>query len=206
MVVYDVKQASESKTAPHLRIAPLREARLRKLICATMDARRQSAGVETPQLLPGDMYFLFDGKRPKNAYRFKGAFVGEGEQEVQLPRKDRELQLIFTERGLTERKYLNRRGAASIKQSERVHMITKHRPKLPTRKRRHFAGTNLGDTITEIPVLAHEEMWRLPLEKKRRLYDKYRVDVGGKDRSSSDSADELAAEDDDDAAAAKALN
>jgi hypothetical protein len=206
VVVYDVKQASESKTAPHLRVAPLKEARLRKLICATMDARRQSAGVETPQLMPGDMYFLFDGKRPKNAYRLKAAFISEGENETQLPKKDRELQLIFTEKGLTERKFINRRGAASIKQSERVHMITKHRPKLPMRKRRHFAGTNLGDTITEIPVLSHEEMWRLPLEKKRRLYDKYRVDVGGKEGSSSDSGDEPAAEDDDDGAAAKALS
>ena len=128
-----------------------------------------------------------------------------GRERVAASEEDRELQLIFTEKGLAERKYINRRGAASIKQSERVHMITKHRPKLATQKRRYFAGTNLGDTITEIPVLAHEEMWRLPLEKKRRLYGKYRVDVGGKDGSSSDSGDEPA-EDDDDAAAAKALN
>jgi hypothetical protein len=208
VVVYDVKQASESKTAPHLRVAPLRDVRLRKLICATIDARRQAAAVETLQLMPGDMYFLFDGKRPKNAYKLKGAFVGEGEGETMLQKKDRELQLIYTEKGLAERKYINRRGAASIKQSERVHMITKHRPKLPTRRRRHFPGTNLGDTITEIPVLGHDEMWRLPLDKKRRLYDKYRVDVGGKDGSSSDSGDDAAAaaDDDDDGAAAKAPN
>lgn len=203
VVVYDVKQASESKTAPHLRVAPLKDARLRKLICATMDARRQSAGADALQLMPGDMYFLFDGKRPKNAYKFKGVFVGDGDGDAALPKKDRELQLIFAEKGLAERKYINRRGAASIKQSERVHMITRHRPKLPTRKRRHFPGSNLGDTITEIPVLSHEEMWRLPLEKKRRLYDKYRVDVGGKE-SSSDSDEAAVVDEDEENPAAKA--
>lgn len=113
------------------------------------------------------------------------------------------MQLIFAEKGLAERKYINRRGAASIKQSERVHMITRHRPKLPTRKRRHFPGSNLGDTITEIPVLSHEEMWRLPLEKKRRLYDKYRVDVGGKE-SSSDSDEAAVLDEDEENPAAKA--
>ena len=54
IVVYDVKHASESKTSPHSRVAPLKEIRLRKLLSATLDARRQSAGNDSICVLPGD--------------------------------------------------------------------------------------------------------------------------------------------------------
>jgi hypothetical protein len=61
---------------------------------------------------------------------------------------------------------------------------------MPTRKRKHFIGTNRGDAVVGVPALSVEAMWRLPLAQKRDLLDKYRVEVGGPTASDAGDDDE----------------
>ena len=64
-------------------------------------------------------------------------------------------------------------------------MITRHKVKVPRRKRLHFDGTSAGDTFVNIPAVAPDDEWALTLGKKRLLYGPHRVDVGGRGPDSS---------------------
>ena len=57
-------------------------------------------------------------------------------------------------------------------------LATQPKPVMPTRKRKHFIGTNRGDALVGVPALGVHPMRPLPLGKKRELLDKFRVDVG----------------------------
>ena len=92
-------------------------------------------------------------------------------------------------------------GAASLRQSERRLLATQAKPVMPTRKRKHFIGTNRGDALVGVPALGVGSMWPLPLGKKRELLGKLRVGVGGP--TGSDGEDD-ADEDDEEVAAVKA--
>eukprot|EP00974_Lingulodinium_polyedra_P005208 491070-Lingulodinium_polyedra.AAC.1 len=68
--------------------------------------------------------------------------------------------------------------------------------KLPVMRRKHFAGTNKGNTIVDVPVLSKEDCWKLRRAEKLELLDKYIIRVGGKEESdASSSSDTEAAED-----------
>jgi len=185
IVIYDYKQATESKTSPATRRAPLKDARATKCILATVDARRTTMGQTSIGILPGDMYVLFDGTRGGNINKLKSGFVNESGEVLQ--KSERKLVLVYAEDGAARRRQLVR-GTGSVKQQEGVLLITKHKPKMNRRKRLHFEGTSAGDAIVNIP--APEDEWMLPTMKKRNLYAHYRVEVGGKDGSDDDDDDE----------------
>ena len=69
-------------------------------------------------------------------------------------------------------------------------LVTHSKPNMPTRKRKHFIGTNRGDAMVGVPALSVESMWALPLAKKRELLGIYRVDVGGPTASDAEDEDE----------------
>ena len=190
LIVYDVKQASEAETYPNTRIPPLKLARFKKIVAAVLDARKTAAGYAAPQLVGGDMFIIFDGKRSGNASRLKQPFVDESEDKP-LPMTRSQLHIVFQEKGITSKKAVNRRGTGAVKQNEVAHMVTRVRPRMATRARRHFEGTTLGDTIGHVPAEDDDKQWSLTVAKKRELYDKYRVAVGGKDGSDAETdADE----------------
>ena len=189
MVIYDYKQATESKTHPATRRAPLKDTRSTKCVLATVDARRTAMGQTGMGILPGDMYVLFDGTRAGNLNKLKAGFVNDGGEA--LPRSERKLVLVYAEDGAARRRHLVR-GTGSVKQQEGVLLVTRHKPKMNRRKRLHFEGTSAGDAIVNIP--APEDEWVLPTVKKRTLYAHYRVDVGGKDGSDDDDDDDDAGE------------
>lgn len=184
-----MKQASESQSKPSLRIAPLKDSRYKKCIQACLDARREVAGFQEACIVPGDMFLIFDGKRMGNLNKLKNAFHNETHDEP-LKKNTRLVNISYAESGLTETLLLVRKGTASVKQNERMLMISRSRPKLPAKKRKHFAGTTRGDTITEVPCPPPENRWKLTVARKRTLYDKYCVPVGGKDGSSDESEEE----------------
>ena len=193
LIVYDIKQACEAKTAPHRRTPPLQLTRLKRAVGATIEARAKAAGLDRIVLLPGDMYVLFDGGKEGNHSKMKGAFV-DPEGTALKPKVTRTLQLVFSEESVAERRGYSRRGAASLRHGERCLLVTHSKPNMPTRKRKHFTGTNRGDAVVGVPALSVEAMWRLPFAQKRDLLDKYRVEVGGP--TASDGEDD---DDDDDA-------
>ena len=83
-----------------------------------------------------------------------------------------------------------RRGAASLRQSERRLLATQLKPAMPKRKRKHCIGTNRGDAVVGVPALIVDAMWKLPLAQKRDLLDKYRVEVGGPTASDAEDDEE----------------
>jgi hypothetical protein len=177
LVVYDYKQACESKTNPQTRIAPLREARCMKSIVATLDARRTAAGSATTKIIAGDLYCLFDGSRSGNLNKLRMGFVDEEGQT--LKKCERKLTCIYSEECAAKRRAVIR-GTGSVKQQEGILLISRHKVKVPRRKRLHFDGTSAGDTFVNIPSVGPDEAWRLPLGLKKNLYAHHRVEVGGK--------------------------
>ncbi len=157
-----------------------------------LDARSTAANYAHMALVPGDMWFIPDGGKQGHEFKIKSQFRDEAnDQEIKKVHKKMTIQRMET--GITARRNITRKSAATIKQNETVHLITSDRIRLPQAKRKHFSGTNLGNTISEVPVPPFADLWHLPTEKKRELYDKYRVAVGGRD-SSSDEDDEDDAE------------
>lgn len=194
VIVYDYKLASESKTSPATRVAPLRENRSTKCIAATIDARRTTAGHQTLTLCNGDLYYLFDGSRPGNHAKLRAGFVSDAEGAPPLPRRQRLLSLVFNEEGAAQRRQLVRNTTGSIKQQEGLMMVTRTKPKTARQKRLHFEGTSAGDVIMNIPPVTGDEEWRLPVARKRQVYAHYRVDVGGKGDVSTESEEDEAEE------------
>ena len=188
LIVYDMKQAAESETYPSTRIAPFKQSRYKKCIQAVLDVRFQNAGFGTACLVPGDMFLVFDGKKTGNQTKLKAPFINEA-KDMPLQRAKRVITITYSEKGITDRRAVNRRGAASVKQNEHLHVFTRVRAKLPTRARRHFDGTSMGDTISGVPLPEATSQWMLSVARKRELYDKFRVPVGGKEESDDDDDD-----------------
>lgn len=190
VIIYDYKQAAESKTSPATRRAPLRDGRATKCIVATLDARRTTMGHAAMGVVPGDMYFLFDGTRSGNVSKLKAGFVNENGEAI--PKAERRLVLVYAEDGAARRRQLVR-GTGSVKQQEGLLLVTRFKPKMNRRKRLHFEGTSAGDAIVHIP--APDDEWQITMARKRQLYAQYRVEVGGKEGSDDEEdEEEVAAE------------
>jgi hypothetical protein len=126
LIVYDYKQACEPKTSPATRVATLRDNRMSKCIAGSIDARRTHMGRESVELMPGDMYLLFDGSRSGNMAKLKSGFVTDAGEA--LPKAERRLTLIYSEEGIARRRQIVR-GTGSVKQQEGLMMITPLKPR-----------------------------------------------------------------------------
>lgn len=71
LIIYDHKQACEGLSRPDVRVAPLQKDRMRKMVHAVLEARREAMQHETRGLMVGDMYAFFDGAKPKLKVDFK---------------------------------------------------------------------------------------------------------------------------------------
>ena len=67
MILFDVKQSGECITAPHLRVPPLRDEQLGKLITGVLESRRTS-DPDAEVLIDGDVLCMFDGGRHGPAF------------------------------------------------------------------------------------------------------------------------------------------
>ena len=146
MIIYDCKQAREARTAPHRRTPPLQLLRLKRAIGATLEARAKAAGMGRVAILPGDMHVLFDGGKEGNHLKMKAAVVGDQGNALK-PKATWTLQVVFSKDTVAERRGYIARGAASLRQSERCLLVTQAKPVMPTRKHKHFIGTNRGDAL-----------------------------------------------------------
>ena len=197
LIIYDYKLACESQTRPATRIAPLKFVRAKRLVRAVIESRSEAFGYQEPSLVPGDMYFLFDGGKPANLRKLKSIFTitdgDEGEEaERAMQAHPKELTLIFNEDCVAERRVVVRNSIASMKMKETICLVTKHRACIPRRARKNLPGTTNGDCMIDVPMLAESKLWKLTIAEKRLIYDKYRVPVGGKgeDKHSDSSDDE----------------
>ncbi len=187
LIVFDVKQSAEPTAQPHIRIAPLKEQRLKTLVIGVMNARCEAAGKPFPNLIPGDLYMMPDGGR-NIASKFRNLFVDE--QTKAKFAANRQLNVCRSEDGLTSRRRLARHF---VKQMETFHLFSAAKLRMPKKKKKFFSGTSLGDSLVEVPVLKEEELWATDKATKKAIYStKNFIPVGG--RAGSESEDE----DDDD--------
>ena len=76
------------------------------------------------------------------------------------PKVARTLQLVFSEDTVAERRGCTRGRQASDRASGRL-LVTQSKPVTPTRKHKHFVGTNRGDALVGVPASV-DSMWSLP--------------------------------------------
>ena len=190
LVVFDVKQSAEPTAQPHIRIAPLKESRLRTLVTGVMEARCEAAGKPLKNLIPGDLYMMPDGGRTISS-KFRNLFIDE-ETKVRMA-VIRHLNVCRSEDGLTSRRRLTRHF---VKQMETFHLFSAARLRMPKRRKLYFPGTSVGDSLVEVPVLLEDELWQTSKATKKAIYSsKNFIPVGG--RAGSESEDD---EDDEEAA------
>ena len=189
LVVFDVKQSAEPSAQPHIRIAPLRDTRLRTLVIGVLNARSEAAGKPILTMLPGDLYVMPDGGR-NISNKFRALFVDDvTKTHMAVSRK---VHVHRSEDGLTARRRLARHF---VKQMETFHLFSGARLRMP-KKNKFFSGSSLGDSLVEVPVLLEEELWATDKATKKAIYSsKNFIAVGGRAGSESDDDD-----DDDEAA------
>ena len=192
-IVFDVKFCGESDTKPHIRIPPWPTTRAKKLVQAVLEGRSKTAGYENTQLVPGDFFLICDGGKHGNSHKIKNLFKDENGSNYKHHAAC--VKVIKSEQGITDRYAGTRRGWGSISQDEYFYAIALEKMKLPVVRRKHFAGTNKGNTITDVPVLAATACWTVPRSKKFEIIDKYIIRVGGKEDDDDSSSSEEAVED-----------
>ena len=90
------------------------------------------------------------------------------------------LMIGYSESSLSARKK-RLRGTCTLKQMESCHILSSKRLSLPSRDRKHYAGSTTGDLISNVHMPAWSSEWQLPWkEKKELLGKKHMIAVGGK--------------------------
>ena len=206
---YDQKKFGESTTRPDVRIPPLRD-NYNRLVKALLEARNpikaddDSTGPDpqSPQaeLQPGELAIILDGGKSGNKNKLLGPWLNKKstskDDELDPDEDDDDgskqqscvpsmLQIVKTEQSLAAwRKKV--RGTLAIKQLETCHILSKGKVTLPERTRKHFPGTNCGDTLTDVNIPSPNDVWRLPWKLKKQLYGKkHLILVGGKTETDS---------------------
>ena len=207
LIHFDVKKFGEAATRPDLRVTPLRDGPYSRLVRSLLNARRP-AGTDSSSpatLQPGDVAVLLDGGKrgiqskliapfregTTKATATKKAEDAEDEEEGAGGEDDDEddskpnlvtdlLQIGYTEESLQARRKRTR-GVTSLKQIEWCHVLSCQKLNLPSRPRRHYAGSSSGDLMSGVAVPPLEAEWKLSWRDKKLLYGKKNlIPVGGK--------------------------
>ena len=145
--VYDTKSCGETKTRPHLRVPPVREDHVSKLVGGSYTFRATDEG----KLRNSDMFVLLDGGRDAER-AFAQSFLQDNGKLA--PRSKRVIYLQYSE-DTSGRSLL--RGFAAVNQIERMHLMTGTTLNLLERRRAIYPGTNRGNSIGLIaPDRDHE--------------------------------------------------
>ena len=86
--------------------------------------------------------------------------------------------VAYSEESVTSRK-MRVRGVATVEQSEGLTLFTSGQFSVPEKKREHYQGSNRGNLLAWVKLPNWEQCWKLRFEKKKALYGKARVPVGG---------------------------
>ena len=186
-------------TRPDIRVSPIRDSYAR-LVRTVLEARNPKADDEAGggELQPGEMALILDGGKHGNKSKLTGPWRKENykdkadDDDADEDLVDDEdgsnvglvpslLQLVKTEESLSAWKKKNRSTTLGVKQMEWAHVLSAGRISLPEKHRKHYRGTNCGDTISDLVIPPMEKVWNLPWKNKKLLYGKkHLIAVGGK--------------------------
>ena len=165
LYVYDTKTAGENKYRPHIRMPPLREEHMQKMVGGLVSMRL--GGPDGRALPASDLFAVLDGGRDIPDKMIGVCFVDGAGKAV--PKSKRVIHISYLEDALQDSRSLHR-GFTALNQIERMHLLTGQSLVLKERKRLLFPGTNSGNFIG--PLAAPEKGRRLQLDQvqKRELY------------------------------------
>jgi hypothetical protein len=203
---FDAKNFGESQHRPDLRTPPLRDSHYFRLVRACLEAHHCN-GPAVPTIGVGEAAVILDGSKRGNSNKLlapwkegtktktgadENADVDDADDDDDNEVSDNSpslvpdlLHLVYTESSLAARKKRVKGGTASLKQIETAHILANSKIGLPTRPRKHFAGTSAGDTIADIDLPAIASEWHITWkDKKAMLGKKHLIAVGGKTEGS----------------------
>jgi hypothetical protein len=175
-------------------MAPFQEPHAAKLIHAVLEAR---SGTDDKSISHGDMFFLNDCGKSGLTNRILNLFkwaseAAEGEKKTPVKVKRKSLVISYNEQSARARKK-NTRSFTGLNHMEILHVFTKTDIDLPSKAKRHFAGTNQGQTFENVLLPGLGDLWTLEVKTKKQIYGSRRFRPGG---PGDDDEDEDDAEDD----------
>ncbi len=204
MFHYDVKKHGESQTRPDLRVTPMRDPVYTRLVSSVLLARNgcpiESAN-DSVQLQAGEIAVLIDGGKTGNKNRLLSPWQSKDnkakKKEDDAPEVDDVddedggagaiqsivpsiLNIVKDESSIAKWKQ-KVRGTLAIKQIEQAHVLSNSKLSLPERARKHYAGTNCGDSLVGVEIPSYDAIWKCKWKFKKALYGKkHLIAVGGK--------------------------
>ena len=137
-----------------------------------------------PTLGPGDAFFALDNMKPGLQQKFTDFLKdGNGKKDNLYVRK---FTLVYDFDSVRARK-LRVKGLGTVGQTETMIAVTSGEPlSVPMKKHTHYMDFNSGSVIAMVKLPPYSECWALSYEKKKLLYGKMRVPVGGKEDADDD--------------------
>jgi hypothetical protein len=182
LVLLDVDLLCESLARPSDRRPPLPEGVVQRLLRGVVQGRgAQNKDGEYCELMPGDVYALFDGTREHLHKVLLEAFTPKN-MKAGPDASVKVFNLFVSEQSLRARK-IRIRGSEPITQRQCM-LAVSAKPlvpdAIPEKEHNHYHGTNRGDVIGLIDLDPLEKAWKLPLNAKKLVYGDRLVSVGGK--------------------------
>ena len=188
---FDPKLASETVTAPHIRVPPLRKERLWKLCHAVRKSRVDPDEVQAPLgLRLGDVFITTDAGKPGNKRKLHFAWK-DSDKKAGITKS---FQIIYDENSVKKRK-IRSKGVGTLQQSEGLYFTAKDSLALPEINHKHYTGSNKGTVISFVKLPDYVDTWSLPFGEKKKVYGSQRVAVGGKTEKDDDDSDDREGED-----------
>lgn len=177
---YCFASSAESTTSPHKRSAPFQDAHASKLIHSMLEAR---LGSDERSIAHGDMYFLNDNGKFGLMNKFMGLFkwagdTVDGERKVALSVRRKHIMVAYNEASARSRRR-NTRSFTGLKHMENLFVFTKSDIDLPSKSKKHFTGTNQGETFENVHLPALSGLWSSEVKTKKLIYGLRRFRPGG---------------------------
>ena len=189
-------------TRPDIRVSPIRDSytRLVKTILEARNPQADDTEAGAAELQPGEMALILDGGKHGNKCKLTGPWKNDKDKKKDDDDDADEdildddenntntvglvpsvLHINKTEESITAWKKRNRSTTLSVKQMECAHVLSAGRICLPVKNRKHYKGTNCGDTLSDVAIPPIGNVWQLSWKDKKLLYGKkHLIAVGGK--------------------------
>ena len=179
LFVWDQTCAGEALSCPHLRNPPFQYATCNTFVTGALKAR--STDPEDLTSTHHDVFLFADGGKPGLLTRFQKTLSDSPEKAGNKEMlKHKHVLNIGYEQGSLQARRRVRRGY--LPQIEDILMVGTHIRNLPTKKRKFFAGASVdtkGTLLAPVKVQGYDDMWALPYNTKKGIFDTFRLKVGG---------------------------
>lgn len=187
LIYANVRVSGECNSKRHVRLPPLREGKWVKLLKSAIVARSGSEDM----LVPGDLFLLFDGGKSGNENTLTKPFTiepPEGKARTNRLIGDKKTYIIGLEEEALRKRLRSLSSSHTLNQTETMYAICDKEVHLLEKKRKHLAGSNLGNMLFPVTLPEQSAMWQLTYKEKKAILGPNIIKVGG--TGPSDTVDE----------------